>query len=171
MSLLDLVRTQAHRSITTPMGDGVLPLRVSKDLLRRANVLLGQPLCTPEALEERRSAAAKLAELRRARAVAGGRPQTAAPPRVQAPVTIYFEKDRNDREVRKIEQLLSAKSIEAKKLDVSGDENTLAFVLRTARVDADQLPVVFVTDRAIGGYNALVDADVSGRLEREVFPS
>jgi hypothetical protein len=169
MSVLDVVRTQAHRSITSPTGDGLLPVRVSKDLLRRANSLLGKPLCSAEELEKRRAAATRLENLRADRA--RGNLASAARPRVQAPVTIYFQKDRNVRELRRIEELLAAKGIDARRLDVADDEATLDFVLRTAHVQADELPVVFVTDKPIGGYTRLVDADVSGRLEREVFPN
>ncbi len=172
MSLLDRVRAQAHRSLTTSFGDALPPLRVSKDLLRRANMVLGTPLCSAEELELRRAAAARLATLRseRSRGAAASNAATTPKPRVQAPVTIYFEKDRNVRELKRIEELLASKGIEARHNDVAGDEKTLAFVLRTAQVKADDLPVVFVADQAIGGYASLVDADVSGRLEREVFP-
>lgn len=170
MSLFDRVRAQAHRTLTTSFGDALPPVRVSKDLLRRANAVLGAPLCSAEELDERRAAAQRLHDLRQARA--SGAPMTSGAPlqRIQAPVTIYFEKDRNVRELKRIEELLQAKGIEVRLNDVAGDEKTLVFVMRTARVEADALPVVFVADRPIGGYTALVDADVSGRLEREVFP-
>lgn len=169
MGLLDRVRAQAHRSLTTSFGDALPPVRVSKDLLRRANMVLGTPLCSADELELRRAAAARLATLRSARS-SGATVSKSPKPRVQAPVTIYFEKDRNVRELKRIEELLASMGIEARQNDVTGDEKTLAFVLRTAQVKADELPIVFVADQAIGGYASLVDADVSGRLEREVFP-
>lgn len=168
MTLLDRVRTKAHQGLTTKLGDGLAPVRLSKELLRRTNLVLGKPLCSEEELAARRAAADKLEALRRARAA--GQAPVATKARVQAPVTIYFEKDRNVRELRRIEELLAAKGIDARRLDVSEDRTTLDFVLRTARIEADRLPVVFVADRAIGNIQALVDADVSGRLEREVFP-
>ncbi len=169
MSLLDLVRTAAHQGLTTKAGDGLAPLRLSKDVLRRVNVLLGQPVCSAETLAARREATAKLHDLRSARA----RGAAAAPrekERAQAPVTIYFEKERNARELGRIEELFSTKGIKATRLDVAGDEATLRFVLRTANVEADQLPVVFVGDRPIGTYRMVVDADVSGALTRALFP-
>ena len=42
------------------------------------------------------------------------------------------------------------------------------FVMLQARCKRDELPVVFVAERAIGGYEALVRADVSGELARLV---
>lgn len=171
MKVLDVVRSKVHAGITGPIGDNVTPVRLSKEMMRRVNVVLGQPLCTIEELEKRRAAEAKLAQLRGARS-SGSAPSTpiAASPRVQAPVNVYFEKDRNARELERIEQLLAAKNIVANRLDLAGDENTLQFVMRTANVKADELPVVFVGDMPIGGYTALVDADVSGRLQNALYP-
>lgn len=168
MTLLDLVRTKAHQGLATRLGDGLPPVRLSKELLRRANNVLGKPLCSAEELEARRAAEEKLAALRRARA-RGNMPEEKRA-RVQAPVTIYFQKDRNVRELRRMEEVLAAKGIEARRLDVSDDEATLDFVMRKARVEADQLPIVFVAEKPIGTLQALVDADVSGALEHEVFP-
>lgn len=121
-------------------------------------------------LDQRRRGKERLAALRAARE-RGDTPAATQRPRVQAPVSIYFEKDRNVRELGRIRDLLAAKGIVPKLLDIAGDETTLDFVMRTARVEADQLPVVFVVDKPIGGLQALVDADVSGALERAAFPS
>jgi glutaredoxin len=79
-----------------------------------------------------------------------------------------LEEGRNVRELKRIEELLVAKAIVWKRFDISGDEATLEFVARQAHCERDDLPVVFVADRAIGGYDALVRADVSGELERLV---
>lgn len=174
MKILDRVRVGAHRAVTTTLGDAVAPVRLSKDLLRRANVVLGQPLCSAETLEVRRAAEAKLAALRQSRGSREAAPAAAVvakAPRIQAPVTIYFERDRNVRELTRLQELFAAKGIEVRPSDVAGDPTTLDFVKRTAHVDADQLPVVFVADRAIGGYGAVVDADVSGELDKLLFGS
>lgn len=169
MSLLDRVRTTAHQGLHSKVGDGLAPVRLSKDVLRRVNVLLGQPVCSADALAARREAEARLDSLRSARQ-AGAAPVAAPKARVQAPVTIYFEKDRNPRELARIDELCASKGLVTTRLDVSGDETTLRFVLRTANIEADQLPVVFVGDRAIGTYRMVVDADVSGALDRALFP-
>ena len=163
--MIDLVRTSLHRAITTPIGDGFFPVRVPKDLARRFNVLLGEPICSREELERRRAGRAKLEELRKS----GGRsasPSAADAPTLQAPVMVYFEKDRNARMLARIQEMLDAKKIAYTLLDVAGDATTKDFVLREAKCKDDDLPIVFVASAPVGGYNELVDWDVSGRLAK-----
>jgi len=157
--MLDRVRSTLHRAITTPTGDSLAVVRIPKDFVRRVNFALGLPIGAAEDLEKRRTARAKLDELRRTGA---SKPRETA----QAPVVVYFEKDRNARELVRIEELLVSKSIEFRKLDVAGDEATLSFVVREAKCKADELPIVFVGATPIGPYNELVRADVSGALAK-----
>lgn len=89
--------------------------------------------------------------------------------REPAPVVMYFEKDRNQRLIDRTRELLSSKQIPFTALDVSGDAATLAFVMREAACEDDDLPVVFVAGAPVGGFNELVDWDVSGKLKRAVF--
>jgi hypothetical protein len=160
--MLDAVRDALYRAITTPRGDSLLPLRLPKDLARRLNMTLGLPLAPRDELERRARARASLAELRAA-APAAPRGSTEA-----APVLVYFEKDRNVRELVRIEELLAARGIAWKRLDLAGDEATVDFVMRKANCERDDLPVVFIADHTIGNYQALVRADVEGRLARLV---
>lgn len=161
--MFDLVRSSLHRALATPVGDGLLPIRVPKDLARRMNVALGEPLCSREELVRRREARAKLAELRRA----GDRSVTAdAPEAATAPVMIYVEAERRARVLGRLKELLDAKGIAYSVLDVTDDQATKDFVMREARCKEDELPVVFVAGSAVGGYDALVEWDVSGRLAR-----
>ncbi len=162
--MLDRVRTSLHRALTTPAGDGFLPVRVPKDLARRLNTLLGDPICSKEELERRRAGAAKLEELKRN----GGRSTSPAPAAaaVQAPVMVYFEKDRNARMLGRIQEMLDAKQIKYTLLDIAGDATTRDFVMREARCKEDDLPVVFIASAPVGGYNELVDWDVSGKLAK-----
>ena len=164
--MLDLVRTSIYRAITTPVGDALLPIRLPKDLARRVNAILGEPLCSAEELARRRAGQARLEEPKRR----GGPPAGAAgaPPEAAAtaPVMVYFEKDRNARMLGRIRDALEARSIAYTLLDVTGDAVTKDFVLREARCKDDDLPVVFVAGAAVGGYNDLVDWDVSGKLAR-----
>ncbi len=160
--MLDFLRTRLHTAITSPALDGFAPVRVPKDLARRLNATLGQPLCSTADLEKRRAAQAKLAALRNA----GGTTKIAREP---APVTVYFEKDRNARELGRICETLDARKIAYKKLDVAGDQNTLDFVCRTAKVKDDELPVVFVGPGPVGRYADLVRMDASGELVKAVF--
>lgn len=163
--MLAIFRSALHRAITSPTGDSLAPVRIPKDLARRLNVALGSPLASPEELAKRAQARARLAELR-AKGAKGERLGRAA-----APVLVYFEKDRNVRELTRIEELLAAKGHQFKRLDVAGDDATIDFVKLQAKCERDDLPVVFVADRAIGRYDDLVRADVSGELERLVHPS
>ena len=157
--MLDRVRTTLHKAITTHRGDSLSVVRVPKDIARRLNFALGLPICSAEELEKRRAAQSKLEELRRSG-------KTSERKELEAPVVVYFEKDRNVRELARIEELLVSKSIEFRKLDVSGDEATLSFVVRQANCKEDELPIVFVGATAIGPYNELVRADVSGALAK-----
>src|ERR1700679_1590404 len=63
--MLDVLRTTLHRALVTPVGDSVTPVRVTKDLARRLNLTLGQPICSAEALQTRRHAQEKLDRLAR----------------------------------------------------------------------------------------------------------
>ena len=162
--MLDLVRTSLHRVLTTPVGDSFFPVRVPKDLARRVNVVLGQPICSKDELERRRDGAARLIKLT-ADAKAGVK--SAAPVREAAPVIVYFEKDRNARLYQRIKDLLESKSIVYTALEV--DTATKAFVMREAKCKEDELPIVFVAAAPVGGYNDLVEWDVSGKLATAVY--
>ena len=167
--MLDRLRTALHGALVTPLGEGLTPVRVPKDLARRVNVALGEPLCSREELARRREARERLVAMR-----AGAHEPRAAraeAPRVAAPVLVYVEGDRNARLLGRIKELLDAKGFSYSVLDVAGDRNTRDFVMREARVREDDLPVVFVASTPIGGYNELVDWDVSGRLAKAVHGS
>ncbi len=160
--MLDTLRSTLFRAITTPALDGVAPIRIQKDLARRLNTALGQPLASAENLAKRRAARAKLATL-----TASGEKRVES--RDPAPVMVYFEKDRNARELERTEDVLKARNITYRLLDVTGDEAALAFVMRESKCKEDELPIVFVGDKAVGGFRQLVEFDVSGRLVRAVF--
>ncbi|MET0592378.1 MAG: hypothetical protein ABW133_06745 [Polyangiaceae bacterium] len=160
--MLDPIRTGLHKVITSQAGDGFLPIRVPKLVARRMNMFLGNPLCSTEELAKRRAAEKRLHELRQSAPVVSIK-------RDPAPVIVYFEKDRNQRLLDRIEEALHAKNIAFTKLDVTGDEATLDFVMRTAKCEKDELPIVFVASSPVGGYNELVEWDASGELTKAVF--
>ncbi len=170
MPSLDIVRTSLHKALTTPVGDRFLPLRLPKDLARRVNAMIGEPICSQQELDRRRAGRAKLEELKKN----GGKSVTSTstveprntPPAMQAPLMVYFEKDRNARMLGRIQEMLDAKQIRYTMLDVAGDNVTKDFVMREAKVKDDDLPIVFVAGQPIGSYNDLVDWDVSGRLAK-----
>jgi len=163
--MLSRLRDTLFRAITTSRGDSFSAVRVPKQIARDLNVTLGMVIAPRDELAKRAEASARLAELR----AAGTAPSR--PRREAAPVLVYFERDRNVRELGRIEELLAARGIAWKRLDVAGDEATLAFVALKAKCETDELPIVFVADTPVGGYEALVDADLSGELARLVQPS
>lgn len=160
--MLDFVRTGIHRAITTPVGDSLLAVRLPKDIARRVNAMFGEPLCSQAELDRRRAGRAKLEELKKNSA-----PPAAAKPvePVQAPVMIYFD-ERSARALGRIQEMLDAKGVKYTLLDVAGDQTTRDFLAREAKVKEDDLPVVFVASTPVGGYNELVDWDVSGKLAK-----
>lgn len=159
---MDIVRTSLGKILHDARLDRVAPVRVVRDLALRLNRTLGEPVCTTEELAKRRAAEARLESLKKSG-------KTAPKAKVQAPVTIYFEKDRNARELSRMEELFGAKGITYEKLDVAGDDATLAFIAREAKVKGDDLPVVFVAGNVVGTYPSLVAFDVSGKLEKALF--
>ena len=163
--MLDRVRTSLHKLITTPVGDSLLPVRLPKDLARRVNMTLGDPLCSAAELERRRAATARLADLKSGAATA----ESSNLPRVAAPVGIYFEKDRNARLFGRIKDALTARNIAFSELDVSGDGPAKAYAMREAKCKEDELPIVFVATTVVGGYNELIEWDVSGKLEEAIY--
>jgi len=159
--MIDKIRTTLHQTIESSRGDGVAAVRLPKLFARRLNRFLGSPLCSAEDLDKRRAAVSKLARLK------GTAQQKIA--RTAAPVVVYFEKDRNQRMKDRIEELLQSRGISFRSLDVAGDEATMAFVTREAKCEEDDLPIVYVAGTPVGGYNELVDWDVSGKLKTSVF--
>ena len=157
-----MIRSLLHRVITTDRGDSLGAVRVPKAIARELNEMLGSPICSAEEIERRRAAGRRLEELRRA-------PAEVVTRREPAPVMVYFEKDRNQRQLTRIEEALSARNIAFKKLDVAGDEATKAFVMKEARCEEDDLPIVFVAGTAVGGLRELVAFDASGELVKAVF--
>jgi len=160
--MLDRVRDALYRAMTLPAGDSVAALRIPKDLARRLNATLGRPLAPLAELEKREGARKRLAELRSGKVAAAARAKEAAP------IVVYYEKDRNVRELTRIEDLLGAKGYAWKRLDVGDDEATMDFVLRESGAERDKLPVVFVAAKAVGPLESLVRADVSGELAKLV---
>ena len=160
--MLDRVRDTLYRAMTMPAGDSLAAVRVPKDLARRLNAALGRPLAPLSELEKRDAARKRLAELRAGRVASAKRAKEAAP------IVVYYEKDRNVRELTRIEELLGAKGYAWKRLDVGDDEATMDFVIRESGTERDKLPVVFVAAKPIGPLEALVRADVSGELARLV---
>jgi len=162
--MFETVRGALHWAITTELGDSLWAIRTPKSVARRIHTMLGEPL-RPAPRAEGPGAAATTAPPVPARSVEPPAPVR----RAAAPVMVYHEKDRNARELARIREVLEAREIPHRVLDVTGDEATLSFVTREARCEADQLPVVFVAGEVIGTFADVVQADVAGDLVRAVF--
>jgi len=164
--MIDTLRTALHRTIATPVGDRFFWIRVPKDIARRANAMLGEPLCTRAELSRRRAGRARLEELKGENGASRTGSQHGREHPIQAPVVVYFENDRNVRMLARIRETLESKAIPYALLDIANDEVTKEFVLREAMRTLDDLPIVFVGSAAVGSYQDLVDWNVSGRLAR-----
>lgn len=175
--MLDRVRSSLHAAITSSKGDGFVGLRVPRDLARRVNMVLGEPLCSEAEMLRRRNAREKLESLRNGRAPAPSAVETGSAKtnsRTEteaAPVMIYFEKDRGARFLGRIQEMLDAKSVRYTLLDITGDAVTKDFVMREAKCKEDEFPIVFIAGAAVGGYNELVEWDVAGKLMKAIDPS
>jgi len=159
--MIDKIRATLHDALESPRGDAVLAVRVPKILARKLNRFLGDPLCSSSELDKRRAA---LSRLHATKDVVQTKLE-----RMAAPVVVYFEKDRNQRLLDRVEDLLKSRSIAYRTLDVTGDEAALAFVMREAKCEEDDLPIVYVAGTPVGGLNELVDWDVSGKLAEAVW--
>ena len=103
-------------------------------------------------------------------ATRGSAPATAAPVApvipLQAPVVVYFDgKDQRSRV--KIEEILRAKEITFKLLDVTNDEAERSWVITAAK--SEEFPIVVIAGTPVGGLHELVQLDVQGELKRLVF--
>jgi glutaredoxin len=160
--MIDVIRSKLHQVIeNAPAAPESAALRVPKMLARRLNRMMGSPICSAEELAVRRAARAKLSSF-----------GVAAPTKIArepAPVVVYHEKDRNQRLLERVEELLRARDIAFRVLDVTGDEATMAFIMREAKCEEDDLPIVYVAGLPVGGFNDLVEWDVSGRLKTAVL--
>src|SRR3954466_585902 len=99
--MFDSIRTLLHKAITTPRGDSLAPIRLPKQMAKGLNELLGEPICSPEELEKRRAE-------EKARVERILHPQGSVK-REAAPVVVYFEKDRNARELVRVNEVLGAR--------------------------------------------------------------
>ena len=149
--MLSLVRSALHRAITTPRGDSLAPVRIPKDLARRLNVALGQPARPARGAGQARSkrgrASPSCARRARRASACGARPRRCSSTSRRTGTSASWCASRSSSAPR---------GYAWKRLDVAGDDATIDFVMLQAKCERDELPVVFVADRAMGGYEALV---------------
>jgi glutaredoxin len=153
----DRVRVLLHDALTSTSVDRYRPLKLAREFLGTANDLVGRPACSEAELRERRGETA----------VAAAAPVVASAPEA-APVMLYFD-GKDHRTKKKIEELLQAREIPFKLLDVTDDEATRTWA--TAAAKQVEFPLVFIAGEAIGGLHELTQADVNGLLKTRVWGS
>jgi glutaredoxin-related protein len=150
----DRVRVRLHHLLSSTKGDHLRPIKVVREVLGTVNDLTGRPLCTQEELDRRRARQAP--------------PDAAAAPakREPAPVMLYFD-GKDHRTKKKLEELLRARDIPFKVLDVTDDESTRSWASTAAH--SEEFPLLFIAGEAVGGLHEVTRLDVNGDLTKRVF--
>jgi|SRR6185312_14727462 glutaredoxin len=146
----DKLRTTVHEVLASERGDRYRPVKLLREVLGTANDLAGRPFCSQAELEERRATVER-----------GG-----ATRREPAPVMLYFD-GKDHRTKKKMEELLTAKEIPFKLLDVTDDEATRSWATTAAK--QIEFPLLFIAGEPVGGLHELTQLDVNGQLARRVF--
>ncbi len=151
-ALTEKLRSIAHQSLAGSESDGPLVRRV-REVANTVHDLLGKPLREKDAEDE---AVGK-----------GGAPFVVTPAvREQAPVIVYFD-GKDQRTKGKVEELLNARDIKFRLLDVTNDEAERSWVITAAK--SEEFPIVVVAGTPVGGLHELVQLDVQGELKKRVF--
>ena len=90
---------------------------------------------------------------------------TKAPSTRRAPVLVYFD-GKDHRTLARVEDLLKGRGFAYQVLDVSADEAERSWATTAAKTT--ELPLVFIAGAPVGGFDALLRADVSGDLAKLV---
>ncbi len=86
----------------------------------------------------------------------------------RAPVLVYFD-GKDHRTLARVEDLLKGRGFAYQVLDVSADEAERSWATTAAKTT--ELPLVFIAGAPVGGWDALLRADVSGELAKLVAAS
>ena len=146
----------AYDKLVAPRRDARPAVRHLRNLAGIANELLGRPLRPTD--EGAATVEASVASARPAAA-------TKAPGSRSAPVLVYFD-GKDHRTLARVEDLLKGRGHAYRVLDVSADEAERSWATTTAKTD--EFPLVFVAGAPVGGFAALLAADVSGELSKLV---
>jgi glutaredoxin-related protein len=148
--LIDNLRVKLNDVLASDRGNHYMPVRLLKEMIGTANDLVGRPLCSQSELDERRGIVRN----------------EATEAREAAPVMLYFD-GKDHRTKKKMEELLQAKEIPFKLLDVTDDEASRSWALTQAK--AAEFPLLFIAGEAVGGLHELTQLDVNGQLKKRVF--
>jgi glutaredoxin len=150
----------AYDKLVAPRGDARPAAKHLRNLVSIANELLGRPLHPTDE-------AAPVAAPARAASAAAATPAP-APSARRMPVLVYFD-GKDYRTLARIEELLRGRGFLYQVLDVSADEAERSWATTAAK--STELPLVFIAGAPVGGYDAVLRADVSGELGRLVAAS
>lgn len=148
--ITEKLRSIAHRGLEGSESDGPLVRRV-REVANTVNDLLGKPIRAQDATEETASSGAAVVV-----------PMV----REQAPVILYFD-GKDHRTKTKVEELLAARDIKFRLLDVTNDEAERSWVITAAK--REEFPIVVIAGTPVGGFEELTQLDVQGDLKRRVF--
>jgi glutaredoxin len=149
----DRLRTTVFSLLESPRADHIRAVRLVREVLGTANDLAGRPFCSPEDLERRRARQAEAGE-------------TVPTKREPAPVMLYFD-GKDHRTKKKMEDLLRAREVPYKVLDVTDDEATRSWA--TTAAHSEEFPLLFIAGEPVGSLHELTHLDVNGTLKKRVF--
>jgi glutaredoxin-related protein len=170
--MMDEIRAKAYEALRSRAGNQLPPVRIARGMLSFMNDMVGRPLAPVDELrerreyEERRRVRIAQAQLAAANAEEALNAAGAARGRDAAPVIVYVDAQ-SHRDAKRIADVFRGRDIPFTELSVVEDGATRSWVETTARTR--ELPVVFVAGKPVGGYDALVQLDVQGELERLVW--
>jgi glutaredoxin len=147
------LRSLAHQQLEAREADGPLVRRL-RDVVSTVNDLLGKPIRPDDAGGES--------------AFAGASVIVTPVVREQAPVIVYFD-GKDQRTKTKVEELLNAREIKFRLLDVTNDEAERSWVVTAAK--SEEFPIVVIAGTPVGGFHELMQLDVTGGLKKRVFGS
>jgi glutaredoxin len=150
-NVTDKLRALAVQSLTGSESDAPWVRRV-REVASTVNDLLGKPLRARDTTD----------------APAGATSPFVVTPAVreQAPVILYFD-GKDQRTKTKVEELLAARDIKFRLLDVTNDEAERSWVVTAAK--REEFPIVVIAGTPVGGFDELTQLDVQGGLKKLVF--
>jgi hypothetical protein len=153
----------AYDKLVAPRRDVKPAAQHLRNLASIANELLGRPLRPADEAAEAAVAPVTAPVARKPAA-----PAAKVPSARRAPVLVYFD-GKDHRTLARVEDLLRGRGLAYQVLDVSADEAERSWATTAAKTN--ELPLVFVAGAPVGGWDALLKADVSGELARLVAAS
>jgi hypothetical protein len=155
----------AYDRLIAPRRDAPPLVQHLRNLASIANELVGRPLRPADEAEGSESGAGGMPVTIPFFGPKPGERPAKAPAARRAPVLVYFD-GKDHRTLARVEELLKGRGLSYQVLDVSDDEAERSWATTAAK--SNELPLVFVAGTPVGGWDALLRADVSGDLARMV---